>query len=92
MPNIRQKRYNKPATPAEFALVSQYYERKKWEFVSGAGNMYIGYNLRQDASVDDTDWLIQRIVQDANDDPEDYQSMWGSWSGRAGLSWVNPDI
>lgn len=90
MSNIRAKKNRRPATPSEFALVSQYYERKKYEFVSGAGNMYIGYNLRQDASVSDTDWLILRYVQDADENPTDYQMLWGSWSGRAALGWANP--
>lgn len=88
MPDVRIKRYRKPATPAEFALLSQYYGRKKWDWNVDQLPDYIGMNRRQDAATTDDDWIIIKYTWDGNGNPTDYQYLIGTWDGRAALGWV----
>lgn len=88
MAALRSVRQRRPSNPTEFALTSQYWGRKKFDWNADELPDYIGYNINQSAATTDDDWTIVRYLWDANGNPTDFQFIRGAWDGRAALGWV----
>lgn len=53
---------------------------------SDAAPIYIGLNVTNGASANATDWKILKFTYSGSDVTR-IQTAYGSWTGRAGLSW-----